>query len=154
MGLLTGQMSAKERRALDYILVGSWQVVGGYPCLMSKAVDYADLRLAGRRAASLQGPCSGRPWWTRALRCTPWLCRPRPFPAPCPGAVWGYGRVGHRRAAPGREPIKTHLVSPAKREGMYGFIRGLTERGKQAYVVCPRVGPAMRNPGAAWAASA
>lgn len=149
VGLLTGQMSAKERRrALDYILVGSWQVVVGTHALMSKAVDYADLRLAvideQHRFGTLQREAlvdKGAAVHTLALSATP-------IPRTLALALYGDMDVSViDELPPGREPIKTHLVSPAKREGMYSFIRGLVERGRQAYVVCPRVEPGDEEPG-------
>ena len=120
VGLLTGQMSAKERRrALDYILVGSWQVVVGTHALMSKAVDYADLRLAvideQHRFGTLQREAlvdKGAAVHTLALSATP-------IPRTLALALYGDMDVSViDELPPGREPIKTHLVSPAKREGM------------------------------------
>ncbi len=39
----------------------------------------------------------------------------------------------------GRKPIKTELVAPEKRDGVYEKIRGELEAGKQAYIICPRI---------------
>ncbi len=40
---------------------------------------------------------------------------------------------------PGRTPVRTRIVPEEKREGMYRFIRGETEKGRQCYIVCPLV---------------
>jgi ATP-dependent DNA helicase RecG len=40
---------------------------------------------------------------------------------------------------PGRQPIKTRRITPAKLEGMYGYIREQAEAGLQTYYVCPLV---------------
>jgi len=39
----------------------------------------------------------------------------------------------------GRQKILTHLVPPAKRTAAYNFIRQQIKRGRQAFVVCPRI---------------
>jgi ATP-dependent DNA helicase RecG len=40
---------------------------------------------------------------------------------------------------PGRQPVKTRRIPPAKRAGMYDFIRREAEAGRQTYIVCPLV---------------
>ena len=41
----------------------------------------------------------------------------------------------------GRRPIKTLTVPPEKRQGAYEFIRQETTKGRQVFVVCPRIAP-------------
>ncbi len=38
---------------------------------------------------------------------------------------------------PGRKPVATHIVSYAKRQGLYEWVKAETEKGEKAYVVCP-----------------
>ncbi len=40
---------------------------------------------------------------------------------------------------PGRKPIVTQLVEPAKRAAAYDFIRAQVEQGRQVFVVCPLI---------------
>jgi len=40
---------------------------------------------------------------------------------------------------PGRTPVKTHYVPPAKRKSSYEFIRNKIKEGQQVFVVCPLV---------------
>jgi ATP-dependent DNA helicase RecG len=42
----------------------------------------------------------------------------------------------------GRKKIETAIVSPVKRADTYKFIRKELQKGRQAYVVCPRIEPA------------
>src|SRR3990170_2727814 len=42
---------------------------------------------------------------------------------------------------PGRKKIITHVVSPKDREKTYEFIRSEIEKGRQTFVVCPRIEP-------------
>ncbi len=41
----------------------------------------------------------------------------------------------------GRRPVKTLWMDSTRRQEVYGFIRSELEAGRQAYVVCPRIGP-------------
>ena len=45
----------------------------------------------------------------------------------------------------GRKPIITKIVDPANRDKAYAFIRGEVRKGKQVFVVCPRIEPAEKN---------
>lgn len=40
-----------------------------------------------------------------------------------------------------RQPIITKVVAPANREKAYAFIRGQVKKGRQAFVICPRIEP-------------
>ncbi|MDO8424269.1 MAG: ATP-dependent DNA helicase RecG [bacterium] len=41
----------------------------------------------------------------------------------------------------GRKPVITKIVDPANRDKAYAFIRGEVRKGKQVFVVCPRIEP-------------
>ena len=41
----------------------------------------------------------------------------------------------------GRKPILTKIVSPENRIKAYGFIKGQIQKGRQAFVICPRIEP-------------
>ena len=41
----------------------------------------------------------------------------------------------------GRKEIITKIVSPANRDKAYAFIRGQVKKGRQAFVICPRIEP-------------
>ena len=40
-----------------------------------------------------------------------------------------------------RKPIITKIVDPSNREKAYAFIRGQVKKGRQVFVVCPRIEP-------------
>jgi len=46
----------------------------------------------------------------------------------------------------GRKPILTKIVSPENRIKAYGFIKGQIKKGRQAFVICPRIDPPEQNP--------
>ncbi|MCL5007023.1 MAG: ATP-dependent DNA helicase RecG [Patescibacteria group bacterium] len=41
----------------------------------------------------------------------------------------------------GRKPIITKIIAPENRNKAYGFIKGQVQRGRQAFVICPRIDP-------------
>ena len=41
----------------------------------------------------------------------------------------------------GRKPIITKIVAPANRDKAYAFIRGQVRKGRQVFVICPRIEP-------------
>lgn len=41
----------------------------------------------------------------------------------------------------GRKPIITKIVSPENRRSAYGFVKGELQKGRQAFVICPRIEP-------------
>ncbi len=41
----------------------------------------------------------------------------------------------------GRRPIITKIVAPENRNKAYGFIKGQVQKGRQAFVICPRIDP-------------
>ncbi len=45
----------------------------------------------------------------------------------------------------GRKRIITKIVDPANRNKAYAFIRGEVKKGKQVFVVCPRIEPQVEN---------
>jgi ATP-dependent DNA helicase RecG len=45
----------------------------------------------------------------------------------------------------GRKPIITKIVAPENRDKAYAFIRGEVRKGRQVYVVCPRIEPSEEN---------
>lgn len=44
-----------------------------------------------------------------------------------------------------RKPIITKAVSPSQRQKAYEFIREQIKKGRQAYVICPRIEPSLEN---------
>ncbi len=46
----------------------------------------------------------------------------------------------------GRKPILTKIVSPENRIKAYGFIKGQIQKGRQAFVICPRIDPPESDP--------
>lgn len=45
----------------------------------------------------------------------------------------------------GRKPIITKIIAPANRDKAYAFIRGQVRKGRQIFVICPRIEPTENN---------
>ena len=140
-GLLVGGMSASARReALAGIASGEWQLVIGTHALLTDTVVYHKLALVitdeqqrfgvRQRAVLLQ---KGEAPNVLVLSATP-------IPRTLSMVLYGDLDVSIvDELPPGRTPVKTRIVPEEKRENMYGFLRGLFDQGRQAYVVCPLV---------------
>ena len=46
-----------------------------------------------------------------------------------------------------RKPVITKIVAPENRDKAYAFIRGQVKKGRQAFVICPRIDPTQTNAG-------
>ena len=145
--LLTGSTRARERREILKALAdGSCAAVFGTHALISERVNYRKLglvitdeqhRFGVRQRSRLQekGVLSQR-------ETAPHVLVMSATPIPRTLALILYGDLDLSvvdELPPGRQPVKTRLVPPEKREGMYRFLRGQIAKGQQAYIVCPLV---------------
>lgn len=141
--LLTGKQTASQRKAAQaQVASGEAQVVFGTHALISQDVAYHRLglvitdeqhRFGVRQRASLSGKAEGPAPNVLVMSATP-------IPRTLSLILFGDLNVSIvDTLPPGRIPVKTRIVPEAKRDGMYGFIRGQAAAGKQAYVVCPLV---------------
>ena len=145
--LLTGSTKAAEKRKIYKELeTGTCHAVFGTHALISEGVRYAKLglvitdeqhRFGVRQRSLLQqkglSETDGRMPHVLVMSATP---IPRSL------ALILYGDLDLSlvdELPPGRQPVKTRLVSEEKRTDMYGFLRRQIEAGRQAYVVCPLV---------------
>ena len=144
-GLLISGMPARQRReALAKLESGEWRVAIGTHALISKGVHYQNLGLCitdeqhrfgvAQRTALINKGADGK----RA----PHLLVMSATPIPRSLALVMFGDLDISimdELPPGRLPVTTRIVSDAKREDMYGFVRRELEAGRQAYIVCPLV---------------
>ncbi|MBE5761984.1 MAG: ATP-dependent DNA helicase RecG [Clostridiales bacterium] len=140
-GLLVGSMTAKQHQeAHENIANGAWDVVIGTHALITQGVEYNDLALVitdeqhrfgvGQRTA-LQDKGSG----VNVL-----VMSATPIPRTLSLILYGDLDISViDELPPGRTPVKTYIVGPHKREGMFGFIKDLVKEGRQGYVVCPLI---------------
>jgi len=139
--LLTGSMSAKEKRAVrERIVAGEVDLTVGTHALLSEATVFNDLGLvitdeqhrfgvAQRSALSAKGN-------------DPHLLVMSATPIPRTLALLMYGDLEVSildELPPGREPVDTFLVGESYRPRINAFIRKQVQEGHQCFVVCPAV---------------
>ena len=143
--VVTGSMKASDRKRLaERVAAGEVDAVIGTHALLSGDIAFSRLGLVvcdeqhrfgvrQRGLLSLKGEEEGTQVHTLVMSATP---IPRTL------ALILYGDLDVSiidEMPPGRMPVRTRIVPEEKREGMLRFIRQETERGKQAYIVCPLV---------------
>ncbi|MBO5253041.1 MAG: ATP-dependent DNA helicase RecG, partial [Clostridia bacterium] len=141
VALITGSTKAKERREiLSGLLDGSVQLAVGTHALISEGVEFQSLALVitdeqhrfgvGQRTALAK---KGNFPHTLVMSATP---IPRTL------ALMIYGDLDVSvldELPPGRQPIESFLIDPAKRRRAFGYIQKHLDEGRQAYVVCPLI---------------
>jgi ATP-dependent DNA helicase RecG len=160
--LLTGSMgAAARRRALLEAASGEAGIVIGTHALLEEHVQFADLGLVvideqhrfgvEQRDALRDKAGDGRPH-VLVMTATP-------IPRTVAMTVFGDLDVSVLTELPaGRQPIATHVVPAAERPHYlartWARIREEVARGRQAYIVCPRIGDGSDAPSAPSAAAA
>jgi ATP-dependent DNA helicase RecG len=141
LALLTGRMSAGERRELlARIRAREVDIVVGTQAIIQAGVEFADLALA---IADEQHRFGVRQ--RLALRDkgrAPHLLVMTATPIPRTLALTLYGDLDLSRLdalPPGRKPIRTVLLRPSERAHAYERLRREVAAGRQAYIICPLV---------------
>ena len=143
--LLTGNTKEKERREiLSELRNGVCDAVFGTHALISKGVEYRNLGLAVTDEQHRFGVRQRSELQRKGMKdeTVPHVLVMSATPIPRTLALILYGDLDLSvidELPAGRKPVKTRLVPEDKREAMYGFLRRETEKGKQAYIVCPLV---------------
>ncbi len=148
IALLTGSRGAAARReALDDLQLGGVGILIGTHALLEEHVRFADLGLVvideqhrfgvEQRDALRAKAADGRPH-VLVMTATP-------IPRTVAMTVFGDLEVSTLAELPaGRSPISTHVVPAAAKphylERAWERVREEAARGRQAYVVCPRIG--------------
>jgi ATP-dependent DNA helicase RecG len=148
VALLTGSTGAKARRtALSDVFTGDAGILIGTHALLENRVQFADLGLVvideqhrfgvEQRDALREKTAGSRPH-VLVMTATP-------IPRTVAMTVFGDLEVSTLSELPvGRIPIATHVVPAAERphylERAWERVREEVSNGRQAYVVCPRIG--------------
>jgi ATP-dependent DNA helicase RecG len=148
VALLTGsQPAAARREALLDAASGAAGIVIGTHALLAEQVQFADLglvvvdeqhRFGVEQRDALRGKAPGARPHVLVMTATP-------IPRTVAMTVYGDLDVSTLAELPGgRSPIATHVVPAAEKprflERAWERVREEAEKGRQAYVVCPRIG--------------
>src|SRR5690348_9860288 len=148
VALLTGsQPAAARREALLDAASGAAGIVIGTHALLAERVQFADLglvvvdeqhRFGVEQRDALRGKAQGARPHVLVMTATP-------IPRTVAMTVYGDLDVSTLSELPGgRSPIATHVVPAAEKprylDRAWERVREEAEKGRQAYVVCPRIG--------------
>jgi len=148
VALLTGsQPAAARREALLDAASGAAGIVIGTHALLAEQVQFADLglvvideqhRFGVEQRDALRGKAQGARPHVLVMTATP-------IPRTVAMTVYGDLDVSTLSELPGgRSPIATHVVPAAEKprylDRTWERVREEAEKGRQAYVVCPRIG--------------
>jgi ATP-dependent DNA helicase RecG len=143
LGLLIGALPERDKAQLRARMAsGDVDLVVGTHALVQEGTEWARLGVAvvdeQQRFGVLQ-----RSALVRGAR-RPHLLVMTATPIPRSLALTSFGDLDVSRLdvkPPGRQPVRTHLVPPEKRDDMLRFVRREIEAGRQAYVVLPIIDP-------------
>lgn len=146
IGLLTGSLAGAEReRLLAGIASGDVDLVIGTHALLTETVSFNSLavavideqhRFGVHQRARLREKAGDAASMPHVLVMTA-----TPIPRTLALTVFGDLDISVLRGLPpGRSPIATRVVSPARAAEVYAYVRRRVEKGEQAYVVAPMIG--------------
>ena len=144
VALLTGSLSAGARRsALADITSGAAGFVVGTHSLLSESVDFADLGLVVVDEQHRFGVEQRDALRAKGAAPHVLVMTATPIPRTVAMTVYGDLEVSTLRELPaGRAPIGTHVVPTggAAFDRVWSRVREEVAAGRQAFVVCPRIG--------------
>ncbi len=139
--LLTGSVKGKQRTtALKAIADGTAQLVVGTHAVLSEPVEFSNLGLAITDEQHRFGVNQRSKLAKKAHH--PHLLVMSATPIPRTLALLMFADLDISvldELPPGRTPIKTRMVSADKRRDMFGFLGSEIAKGRQVYIVCPRI---------------
>jgi len=147
---LSGSLKAAAKRAMQAEAASAAQLVVGTHALIQEAVDFANLGLAivdeqhrfgvqQRLALRKKG---GRGGVDSAGGAIPHQLMMSATPIPRTLAMSYYADLDVSvldELPPGRTPVKTRLISDARRDAVIAGVRAAVSEGRQAYWVCPLI---------------
>jgi len=141
LGLLTGSTTGTERERIYAGLAdGTVKAVVGTHALIQEAVAFKDLALVvideqHRFGVEQRATLREKGYNPHLLVMTA-----TPIPRSLELTFWGHVDVSVLdEMPPGRQPVKTRVLSPRERGRAYAYIQGQVDRGKQAFVIYPLV---------------
>lgn len=139
--LLTGSTPADARQRIYAGLAeGNIQVVVGTHALIQEAVNFKDLALVvideqHRFGVEQRGALRQKGYNPHLLVMTA-----TPIPRSLELTLWGHLDISVLdEMPPGRQPIKTRVLTPRERERSYTFIHSQVAEGRQAFIIYPLV---------------
>jgi ATP-dependent DNA helicase RecG len=141
LGVLVGSRSERDKEEVRARMAsGDVDLVVGTHAVIQEPVCWARLGLAVVDEQQRFGVLQRGALQRGALRPHVLVLTATPIPRSLALTLFGDLEVSRLdEKPPGRRPVRTHLVPPAKRDDLMGFVRRELEAGRQAYVVLPLI---------------
>lgn len=142
VGFLSGRLTKKKRVEMyAAIAAGDYDIVVGTHALIQEGVAFARLGLVVTDEQHRFG-IDQRAALEKKGTLTPDVLVMTATPIPRTMTLTVYGDLDVsliKQLPPGRQPIRTFVRQPDRRELIYRYVRTQLEEGRQAYVVCPLI---------------
>ena len=140
-GLLTGSMTAKQKRELSAKLEnGDIDFIVGTHALITGSVAYRDLGLVVTDEQHRFGVAQRAALAAKGSHPHTLVMSATPIPRTLALLLYGDLEVSIiDQLPPGRQPVQTMAVSGGYHPRVFRFLRQQVEEGRQVYIVCPMV---------------
>jgi ATP-dependent DNA helicase RecG len=143
IALLSGSRSAADRKdALELLASGTPSLVVGTHALIGKGVDISNAGLIIIDEQHRFGVNQRAALREKDINPDLIVMTATPIPRTLALALYGnFETVIIDECPPGRHPVETRHVQGSDREWMRRLVREQIESGRQAFVICPEIGP-------------
>ncbi|MFA5098616.1 MAG: ATP-dependent DNA helicase RecG [Candidatus Paceibacterota bacterium] len=134
----------KKPDLIKKISSGEIKIVIGTHALIQKSVKFKELALIVIDEQHRFGVRQRGQLADQSPECLPHFLSMSATPIPRTLSLTVFGDLDLsiiKELPKGRKEIITKIVSPANRDKAYAFIRGQVKKGRQAFVICPRIEP-------------
>ncbi len=140
---------ASKKAVLDLAKTGETQILIGTNALIQKGVEFKNLNLVildeqHRFGIDQRATLAKNRQTKNKNQALPHLLSMTATPIPRTLSLTVYGDLDLSlidQMPPGRKKIETKIILPDNRANAYEFIRQEINRGRQAFVICPRIDP-------------
>ena len=140
VALLTSSTTSSDRRdILDGLYSGEISIAVGTQSLISDRIDYKNLALAVVDEQHRFGVNCRAQLAAKGKNVDYLSLSATPIPRSVSLVLYGGLDLTRIDTRPNAVNIQTNLVKTSKEEDMWEFVRGEIERGRTAYVVCPKI---------------
>ena len=141
LALLCGSMTAKEKRDVkERIALGMVDLVIGTHALISEDVDLPNLALVVTDEQHRFGVAQRTRLSEKSDHPHTLVMSATPIPRTLALMIYGDLDVSSiDQLPPGRQPVKTYVISSKIKQRAYNFLKEHLDRGLQGYIVCPLV---------------
>jgi len=140
-GVLTSSITAKEKREIkSKISDGSIQIIVGTHAILQQDVNFKNLSLCVCDEQHRFGVAHRNALSDKGTACDMLVMSATPIPRTFSLTFYGDLDISEIADKPNKRGVlNTHIVSTKKHDNMLDFIQKETEKGRQAYFVCPKI---------------